>query len=177
MTTAPSTAMPMIDTALSAPVGMPPGPDALAQVRRRRAIGVRPGQSVAITYGTYDLFHVGHLRLFERIKQRCDFLIVAVSTDRFNAVKGKASIVPFEDRLAIVRSCRSVDHAIAEDGWDQKARDIAEYGIDLFVMGDDWAGKFDALTALCDVSYLPRTEGVSSSELKRRLAHCAESNA
>jgi glycerol-3-phosphate cytidylyltransferase len=165
--------MPFVDSLLPAsPLPGPPqvaSPDFEAVRARRRAIGVRPGQSVAITYGTYDLFHVGHLRLFQRIKQRCGFLIVAVSTDRFNAAKGKVSVVPFADRLEIVRACRWVDHAIAEDGWDQKERDLAEYGVDLFAMGDDWAGKFDHLAAWCDVSYLPRTEGVSSTDLKRHI--------
>jgi glycerol-3-phosphate cytidylyltransferase len=96
-------------------------------------------------------------------------LVVAVSTDRFNAAKGKAAVVPFADRLEMVRACRHVDHAIAEDGWDQKERDIVHYGVDLFVMGDDWIGRFDHLVALCDVCYLPRTEGVSSTELKRDI--------
>jgi glycerol-3-phosphate cytidylyltransferase len=123
-------------------------------------------RGTAITYGTYDLFHVGHVRLFRRIKERYGFLIVAVSTDEFNAVKGKKSVVPFEDRIEIVRACRHVDLAIAENGWGQKAEDIRTYGASAFVMGDDWAGKFDELKALCEVVYLPRTDGVSSSELK-----------
>jgi glycerol-3-phosphate cytidylyltransferase len=124
----------------------------------------------AITYGTYDLFHVGHVRLFRRIKERFGFLIVAVSTDEFNAVKGKKAVVPFEDRIEIVRACRYVDLAIAERDWGQKEHDIREYGCSAFVMGDDWAGKFDALKSLCEVLYLPRTGGISSSELKSRVS-------
>ncbi len=124
------------------------------------------GATLALTYGTYDLFHVGHLRLFRRIKQRYDLLVVAVSTDEFNAAKGKRSVVPFADRIEIVRACMHVDLAIPECGWDQKASDIVEYGADAMVMGDDWVGRFDALKPLCDVVYLPRTDGVSSSELK-----------
>jgi glycerol-3-phosphate cytidylyltransferase len=120
----------------------------------------------ALTYGTFDLFHVGHVRLFQRIKQHSDFLIVAVSTDEFNAVKGKQSVMPFADRLELVRACRWVDLAIAEQNWQQKEQDIVVYGADLFVMGDDWQGRFDELKALCDVMYLPRTEGVSSTLLK-----------
>lgn len=123
-------------------------------------------RGTALTYGTFDLFHVGHVRLFRRIKERYGFLIVAVSTDEFNAVKGKQSVVPFEDRIEIVRACRYVDLAIAETDWTQKARDIVGYGVDAFVMGDDWAGRFDELKALCEVIYLPRTGGVSSSDLK-----------
>ncbi|EHR69060.1 cytidyltransferase-related enzyme [Burkholderiales bacterium JOSHI_001] len=129
----------------------------------------RPGGPLgtAITYGTYDLFHVGHVRLFQRIKARCDFLVVAVSTDEFNAIKGKKSVMPFADRLELVRSCRYVDLAIAENGWEQKESDIAAYGVDAFYMGDDWSGRFDHLKTLCDVHYLPRTDGVSSTLLKQ----------
>jgi len=120
----------------------------------------------AITYGTYDLFHVGHVRLFQPIRQRYGFLIVGVSSDTFNAVKGKVSLMPHADRIELVRACRWVDLAIPETCWEQKERDIVEYGADAFVMGDDWAGKFDHLRSLCEVVYLPRTEGVSSSLLK-----------
>lgn len=128
--------------------------------------GPRPALR-AITYGTYDLFHVGHVNLFRRIKERCDHLIVAVSTDEFNAIKGKKSVMSFADRCALVGACRYVDEVIAETAWDQKERDIVQHRADLFVMGDDWAGRFDSLAALCDVLYLPRTEGVSSTALKQ----------
>jgi glycerol-3-phosphate cytidylyltransferase len=124
-------------------------------------------RTTAITYGTYDLFHVGHVRLFQRIRQRFDFLIVAVSTDEFNATKGKRSVMPFADRIELVRSCRWVDLAIPETCWEQKEQDVVVYGADAFIMGDDWRGRFDHLNALCDVIYLPRTEGVSSSLLKQ----------
>lgn len=124
----------------------------------------------AITYGTFDLFHVGHVNLFRRIKQRCDQLIVAVSTDEFNAVKGKQSVMSFADRSALVAACRYVDEVIAESNWQQKEQDIVRLQADLFVMGDDWAGRFDHLSALCEVVYLPRTEGVSSTALKQSVA-------
>lgn len=130
-------------------------------------------RGTAITYGTFDLFHVGHVRLFQRIKQRFEFLIVAVSSDEFNAVKGKKSTMPFADRLELVKACRWVDLAIAETCWEQKEKDIVVYGADAFVMGDDWAGKFDFLQPLCEVVYLPRTEGVSSSLLKTDVANSA----
>lgn len=123
----------------------------------------------AITYGTYDLFHIGHVRLFRRIKEQYGFLIVAVSTDEFNAVKGKKAVVPFEDRIEVVRACRHVDLAIAENDWAQKEHDIRQYGCAAFVMGDDWAGKFDHLAPLCKVVYLPRTDGVSSSDIKAEV--------
>jgi glycerol-3-phosphate cytidylyltransferase len=152
-----------------------PKPAELAAVDRAAALraphrsGIAAGRSVAITYGTYDLFHIGHVRLFERIKQRFGFLIVAVSTDEFNALKGKKSAVPFVDRIELVRACRHVDLAIAERCWEQKEADIAQFGADAFVMGDDWAGRFDQLKALCEVIYLPRTEGVSSTEIKHAI--------
>lgn len=130
------------------------------------AATVSPAPSVAITYGTYDLFHVGHVRLFMRIKAQFDRLIVAVSTDEFNAIKGKKAVMPYADRLDLVMSCRHVDMVIAENSWDQKPADIRRFGCTAFVMGDDWQGRFDDLRALCQVIYLPRTEGVSSTELK-----------
>ncbi len=126
-------------------------------------------QGTAITYGTYDLFHIGHVRLFRRIKERYGLLVVAVSTDEFNALKGKRAVVPFADRIEMVRACRHVDLAIAENDWAQKERDIRELGCAAFVMGDDWQGRFDDLRRLCDVIYLPRTDGVSSSELKAQV--------
>lgn len=145
--------------------------DATRPARRRAAPDAPAG--TAITYGTYDLFHVGHVRLFRRIKERYGFLVVAVSTDEFNAVKGKKAVVPFEDRIEIVRACRHVDLAIAENDWAQKEHDIRHYGATAFVMGDDWAGRFDSLKSLCDVVYLPRTDGVSSSELKASVVGAA----
>ena len=96
-------------------------------------------------------------------------MIAAVSTDEFNALKGKKSAVPFADRIEMVRACRHVDLAIAEQAWEQKESDILQFGADAFVMGDDWAGRFDHLKPLCQVIYLPRTEGVSSTELKESI--------
>ncbi|QUJ75714.1 adenylyltransferase/cytidyltransferase family protein [Sulfitobacter albidus] len=119
-----------------------------------------------ITYGTYDLFHVGHVRLFERLAALGDRLIVACSTDEFNAGKGKVTAVPFADRVEMLRSCRFVDEVIAEENWAQKRTDIVAHDVDLFAMGDDWAGKFDDLRDLCDVIYLPRTQNISTTELK-----------
>lgn len=133
--------------------------------------------TIALTYGTYDLFHIGHVRLFERIKQRYDRLIVAVSTDEFNAIKGKRSVVPYADRMAMVRACRYVDEVIPESDWGQKEADVLVHGVDAVVMGSDWTGRFDDLKALCDVVYLPRTEGVSSTELKAEVVAVAKSRA
>jgi glycerol-3-phosphate cytidylyltransferase len=128
---------------------------------------VRPVR--VLTYGTFDLFHVGHLRLLERLRGLGDHLTVAVSTDEFNARKGKCSIVPFEDRAAVVAACRYVDAVIPEHSWEQKREDIVRLGIDIFGMGDDWRGHFDALGELCRVTYLPRTDGISSTMIKERL--------
>jgi len=150
-----------------------PMPARVASAHPGHALSSAASQSwsprgTAITYGTFDLFHVGHVRLFQRIRQRYEFLIVGVSSDAFNAVKGKVSVMPHADRMELVRACRWVDLVIPETCWDQKERDIVEHGADAFVMGDDWLGKFDHLEHLCEVVYLPRTEGVSSSLLRSR---------
>ena len=122
-----------------------------------------------ITYGTYDLFHVGHLRLLQRAKALAGDggeLIVGVSTDRFNWVeKHKKSAIPYEQRAEIVAALKCVDEVVPEDDWDMK-RDILEKKIDIFCMGSDWQGKFDHLNEVCKVVYLPRTDGISSTELK-----------
>jgi glycerol-3-phosphate cytidylyltransferase len=129
-----------------------------------------PMKKTAITYGTFDLFHYGHLRLFQRIKEFSDYLIVAVSTDEFNQLKGKKTIIPFENRIEIVKNIRYVDKVIAEESWDQKLNDIKNYNVNFLVMGDDWKGKFDELNNYCEVIYLPRTDGISSSLLKNSLS-------
>ena len=122
--------------------------------------------NTCITYGTFDLFHIGHLRLLQRIKDMCSTLIVAVSTDEFNTVKGKKCVIPYEQRAAIVRAIEYVDKVIPENNWEQKESDVIKYSIDAFIMGNDWEGKFDFLKSKCDVIYLPRTEGISTTEIK-----------
>ncbi len=122
-----------------------------------------------ITYGTFDLFHIGHLNVLKRAKQDMDYLVVAVSTDEFNKGKGKKTIIPFEQRMEIVGNIKCVDKVIAENNWDQKVKDIEEYSIDRFVIGDDWKGKFDELSSLCEVVYLERTENISTTSLKKTL--------
>lgn len=122
-----------------------------------------------LTYGTFDLFHIGHLRLLERLRALGDHLTVAVSTDEFNALKGKRSIVPYADRAALVAACRYVDAVIPEEHWEQKRQDIVRLKIDVFGMGGDWEGRFDELKDACKVVYLPRTDGVSSTAIKERL--------
>lgn len=122
-----------------------------------------------ITYGTYDMFHVGHLKLFRRLKELGDKLIVGVSTDAFNELKGKRTLIPYEQRAEIIASIRCVDLVIPETSWEQKVDDIAKYDCDIFGIGDDWKGKFDFLKEHCEVIYLPRTDGISTTELKRSL--------
>jgi glycerol-3-phosphate cytidylyltransferase len=121
---------------------------------------------IVLTYGTLDLFHVGYLRLLKRLSALGDKLVVGCSTDEFNATKGKSTAIPYAHRVEILEACRYVDQVIPEDNWAQKRDDVQRYGIDLFAMGDDWKGKFDDLRDLCDVLYLPRTENISTTELK-----------
>lgn len=133
--------------------------------------------TVFMTYGTFDLFHVGHLRLLQRLADMGDRLIVGVSTDEFNAAKGKRAIIPYADRAAIVAGIRGVDAVFAEEGWDQKPMDIARYGVTHFCMGDDWLGKFDWLKPICEVVYLERTKGVSSTKIRGQIIPITETEA
>jgi glycerol-3-phosphate cytidylyltransferase len=130
----------------------------------------RRPQRTVLTYGTFDLFHIGHLNILKRLSQLGDRLIVGVSTDEFNALKGKRPVVPFEQRIEIVRAIRYVDQAIPEQRWAQKREDIERYGVDVFGIGEDWKGKFDDLEDQVQVVYLPRTSGVSTTEMKRILS-------
>lgn len=126
-----------------------------------------------ITYGTFDLFHVGHLRILQRAKALAGEngrLIVAVSSDRFNwEEKHKRCVVPDVSRMEIVGALRCVDVVIPEDNWEQKKMDVIRYHVDVFVMGDDWKGQFDFLKDLCEVVYLPRTPDISSTALKQHI--------
>lgn len=122
-----------------------------------------------ITYGTFDLFHIGHLNILKRAKKLGDYLVVAVSTDEFNHIKGKKCAIPDNERMAIVEAIKYVDEVIPENSWDQKPKDIKEHNIDVFVMGDDWKGKFDDLKQYCEVVYLPRTDGISTTKIKKDL--------
>ncbi len=126
-------------------------------------------QKTVITYGSFDLFHIGHLRLLQRAKSFGDRLIVAVSTDEFNRIKGKKTIIPYDQRAEIVGSIKYVDRVIPENSWEQKISDVQKYDVDVFVMGEDWKGKFDFLNDYCEVVYLPRTRGISSTQLKSAL--------
>jgi glycerol-3-phosphate cytidylyltransferase len=129
---------------------------------------------IVLTYGTFDLFHVGHVRLLERLSGLGDRLVVGVSTDEFNLQKGKRSFIPYEQRVEILSALRCVDHTFPETSWDQKRDDITRLGASVLGMGDDWRGRFDDLGDACEVVYLPRTPDVSSSFLRERLAPFGE---
>lgn len=131
-------------------------------------------KNTIITYGTFDLLHVGHIRLLKRIKKLGDNLIVGLSTDEFNLVKGKKSIYSFADRKEILESLEYVDKVIPENNWEQKITDIKKHQVDLFVMGDDWSGKFDYLMEFTEVCYLPRTQGISTTDVKSVVGNISE---
>ena len=128
-------------------------------------------KKIVITYGTFDMFHVGHLRLLKRLKEMGDELIVAVSTDDFNEAKGKKTLIPYDQRVEILSSIEYVDRIIPERSWEQKIEDVKKYKADLFVMGNDWEGEFDFLKEYCEVKYLERTQDISTTQLKKSLAN------
>lgn len=125
--------------------------------------------TTVITYGTFDLFHVGHVKLLQRLRELGDRLVVGVSTDEFNAAKGKTSVMPYSHRAEIVASIRYVSDVFPESEWDQKRADIKREQARIFAMGDDWVGKFDDLGDICEVVYLPRTRDISSTEIRQLL--------
>ena len=123
-----------------------------------------------LTYGTFDLLHFGHIEILRRAKELGDYL-VAVSTDEFNKVKGKKAYHNYETRKKMLEAIRYVDLVIPEDNWEQKRKDVLEYRIDTVVMGSDWQGNknFECLKDICEVIYLPRTEGISTTKIKKDL--------
>jgi glycerol-3-phosphate cytidylyltransferase len=142
----------------------PAGRDALCEGRRA------PVRRV-LTYGTFDLLHHGHVRLLKRARALGDFLVVALSTDEFNALKGKHAYHGYDTRKEVLEAIRYVDLVIPESAWEQKIDDVRDHAIDVVVMGDDWAGsdRFDFLKEHCELVFLPRTEGVSTTEIKEDL--------
>ena len=123
-----------------------------------------------LTYGTFDVLHRGHIRLLRRARALGDHLTVAISTDAFNRIKGKSSVFPYQERKLILEHLRLVDQVIPESQWEQKIADVKRHRIDIFVMGDDWKGKFDFLRPHCRVVYLRRTHGISTTQIKKRMA-------
>ena len=122
-----------------------------------------------LTYGTFDLLHIGHINILKRARALGDYLVVALSTDEFNEIKGKKAYHSFQERKSLLEAVRYVDLVIPEMNWEQKVSDIHKYHIDRFVMGDDWEGKFDFLNPHCEVIYLPRTEGISTTKIRQDL--------
>lgn len=124
-----------------------------------------------LTYGTFDLLHYGHIRLLKRAKALGDYLIVAVSTEEFNELKGKKTYHNYETRKKMLEAIRYVDLVIPEENWEQKINDVREFHVDTVVMGSDWAGsdKFEYLNDYCEVVYLDRTEGISTTKIKEDL--------
>lgn len=124
-----------------------------------------------LTYGTFDLLHYGHIRLLKRAKELGDYLIVAVSTDEFNQLKGKKAFHDYETRKRMLEAVRYVDLVIPEKNWEQKINDIKTYKIDICVMGKDWedSDKFDYLKEYCQLRFLERTEGISTTRIKEEL--------
>ena len=129
-----------------------------------------------LTYGTFDVLHYGHIRLLQRAKELGDTLIVGLSTDEFNSIKGKSSYYTYEQRKEILESIKYVDKVIPENDWNQKVNDIKKYNASWGVMGSDWkdSPKFDALKEFCDVIYLERTDGISSTMIRNNLKNNAE---
>lgn len=128
-----------------------------------------------ITYGTFDLLHYGHINLLRRAKELGDYLIVALSTDEFNeTAKQKKSYFEYEKRKMLLEAIRYVDEVIPEENWGQKEQDIIKHQIDVFVMGDDWKGKFDHLSEKCEVVYLSRTPEISTTKIKNDMNNKAE---
>ncbi|MFG6495380.1 glycerol-3-phosphate cytidylyltransferase [Fictibacillus sp. UD] len=126
-------------------------------------------KKIVITYGTFDVLHYGHINLLKRAKALGDHLIVGLSTDEFNELKGKKSYYSYYHRKEILQSIKYVDNVIPEECWEQKALDLKNYEVDIFVMGNDWEGKFDFLSDNCKVIYLPRTEGISSTLIRESV--------
>ena len=123
-----------------------------------------------ITYGTYDLLHYGHIELLRRAKALGDYLVVVLSSDEFNAGKDKKAYFSYAERKAMLEAIRYVDLVVPEVTWDQKPDDVRKYAIDVFVMGDDWTGRFDEqLAGLCEVVYLPRTPEISTTQIKNDM--------
>lgn len=123
-----------------------------------------------ITYGTFDLFHVGHVRLLKRLSKLGDRLVVGCSTDQFNELKGKRTIMSYAQRKEVLESCRYVDGVFPESNWEQKREDVLREEASIFAMGDDWVGKFDELSDIVEVIYLPRTQDISTTEIKELVA-------
>lgn len=125
-----------------------------------------------ITFGTFDVFHVGHLRILERARQCGDRLVVGVSTDSLNmAKKGRLPVYTQDERKEILAALRCVDAVFDEESLEQKREYVLEHGASVLVMGDDWAGKFDSLADICELVYLTRTPAISTTEVIEKIRY------
>lgn len=122
-----------------------------------------------LTYGTFDVVHIGHINLLRRARELGDRLIVGLSSDEFNSKKHKSSLLDYPNRKTVLEAIRYVDFVFPELTWEQKIDDVKKYNVSTFVIGDDWEGKFDFLSAYCEVVYLPRTADISSTLIKQTL--------
>ena len=119
-----------------------------------------------ITFGTFDVFHIGHISILERARKQGDYLVVGVSSDQLNfEKKQRYPVYPQDQRMRILESLRFVDEVFVEDSLALKAHYIQKYQAEVLVMGDDWAGKFNEMQQYCEVIYLPRTPSISTSEI------------
>src|SRR5690606_31275335 len=139
--------------------------------RTRHATGRQHGEPMktVITYGTFDILHIGHINLLRRARALGDRLVVGLSTDEFNQGKHKSSLLNYENRKAVLESIRYVDGVVPENSGSQQVDDIQRSGASVFVMGDDWEGKFGCLKEYCEVVYLERTSDISTTEIKNSL--------
>ena len=142
-----------------------------SELKEKLVAGGGHSMKRVLTYGTFDLLHYGHIRLLRRAAALGNYLVVALSTDEFNELKGKKSFYPYEARKEMLEALRYVDLVIPESSWDQKVDDVRRYGIDVVCMGSDWEGdeRFEALREYCEVVYFDRTEGISTTEVKESL--------
>ena len=143
----------------------------IAMVNRFTTGEAPKGLRRVLTYGTFDLLHYGHVRLPQRAAALGDYLVVALSTDEFNASKGKSSFYSYGIRKEMLESIRYVDLVIPEENWEQKLDDVKNYNVDVVVMGGDWAGsdRFEYLKDHCELVFLDRTEGISTTDVKKEL--------
>jgi len=141
----------------------------MTRARKRLPYGL--DVKTIITYGTFDILHVGHINLLRRARALGDRLVVGLSTDAFNSGKHKSALLNYQNRKAVLEAIRYVDLVFPEDSWEQKVSDIRELKADTFVIGDDWQGKFDFLSEFCEVVYLPRTTEISTTEIMRSFGN------
>jgi glycerol-3-phosphate cytidylyltransferase len=119
-----------------------------------------------LTFGTFDVLHVGHVSILQRARELGDELYVGVSSDSLNlAKKGRQPVYPEADRLRLIGALRCVDHVFVEESLELKAEYLKRFGASVLVMGDDWVGRFDEFQSLCEVVYLPRTPSISTTEI------------